>query len=161
MVQYAEYPSPLGLLLLESDGDALTGLWMNRKAPPGAVLADGDGIFSDVVAWLDAYFRGEPGQIDFPLKPAGTDFQKRVWQRLLEIPYGETVSYGTIAREIAGAMGKEKMSAQAVGQAVGRNPVAIIIPCHRVVGAGGKLTGYAYGIEKKQWLLSHEQEKIR
>jgi len=159
MVQYAEHPSPLGLLLLESDGDALTGLWMNRKAPPGAVLADGDGVLPDVAAWLDAYFRGEPGPIDFPLKPAGTAFQKRVWQRLLEIPYGETVSYGTIAREIAGTMGQEKMFAQAVGQAVGRNPISILIPCHRVVGAKGQLTGYASGIDKKIWLLNHEGRK--
>ena len=91
------------------------------------------------------------------MEPKGTDFQKRVWQRLLEIPYGQTVSYGQLAREIGQALGKEKMSAQAVGQAVGRNPISILIPCHRVVGVKGQLTGYAGGLDKKIWLLRHER----
>ena len=91
-----------------------------------------------------------------PLKLTGTPFQKGVWAYLLTIPYGQTCTYGDIAREMATLTGKKTMSAQAVGQAVGRNPISIIVPCHRVVGAGGKMTGYAWGIEKKEWLLAHE-----
>lgn len=164
MVQYAEYESPLGTLLLEAEGENLVGLWMNRCVPErafprteGPLSANEPHIFADAVAWLDAYFRGEAGPIGFPLEPKGTDFQKRVWQRLLEIPYGQTVSYGQLAREIGQALGKEKMSAQAVGQAVGKNPISILIPCHRVVGAKGQLTGYAGGLDKKIWLLRHER----
>ena len=166
MVQYAEYSAPFGTLLLEAEGEKLVGLWMNRsvqelcfpseKRTQSPVLWDGKGVLADAVAWLDGYFRGEVRQIAFPLAPKGTAFQKLVWQRLLEIPYGETVSYGAIAREIGEALGKEQMSAQAVGQAVGKNPIGIIIPCHRVVGAKGQLTGYAGGIDKKIWLLNHE-----
>ena len=110
-------------------------------------------IFDSVIRWLDAYFAGKPMPVDLPLSPAGTDFQRRVWDILLTIPYGETTTYGAIAKQLGAPM-----SAQAVGQAVGKNPLAIIIPCHRVVGANGQLTGYAWGIERKQWLLRHEEE---
>lgn len=156
MVQYAEYESPLGQILLMSDGEALTGLWMNRESPQDTVSPESQPVFQKAAAWLDAYFRGEERTIDFPLVPAGTDFQRQVWKLLLEIPFGKTVTYGSIAREMAEITGKEKMSAQAVGGAVGRNPIWIIIPCHRVVGAKGQLTGYAGGIDRKLWLLRHE-----
>ena len=150
------YESPIGDLWLTGRDQILTGL--SFEDPRGEYAP---GTFHAVRRWLDDYFRGISREIDFQTDPAGTPFQKLIWEFLLEIPYGKTVTYGDLAQRAATAMGREIMSAQAVGQAVGRNPVAIIIPCHRVVGAGGKLTGYAYGIEKKQWLLSHEQEKIR
>ena len=113
-------------------------------------------ILSQAKAWLDGYFSGNPTEVTFPLNPQGTPFQKQVWEILLAIPYGETTTYGAIAREMAQRTGKEKMSAQAVGQAVGANLYAIAIPCHRVVGAKSKLTSYAGGLDKKEWLLRHE-----
>lgn len=148
------YPSPLGELLLVSDGTALTGLWLDSQQIPGleAVHQDSLPIFAAAREWLDSYFLGKPVPLSFPLAPAGTPFRKQVWKRLLEIPYGQTVSYGEIAREIS-----PTMSAQAVGQAVGANPISIIIPCHRCIGARGALTGYAGGLDKKQWLLRHEE----
>jgi methylated-DNA-[protein]-cysteine S-methyltransferase len=152
MICYARYRSPLGSLILISDGSALTGLTFAEPVSHWVYL-DNLSIFNSVSRWLDAYFAGTPGPVDFPLSPSGTEFQRRVWQILLTIPYGETVTYGTIAKQL-----DADMSAQAVGQAVGKNPIAVIIPCHRVVGAGGKLTGYAWGIERKQWLLGHEEE---
>lgn len=152
---YAEYASPVGKLLLTCSDSGLTGLWMNRESPEQT--SDDHPVFRKAKLWLDAYFRGEPMPIDFPLQPTGTPFQQAVWQLLLTIPYGEVRSYGSIAREMALLLGKEKMSAQAVGQAVGRNPISILIPCHRVVGAKGKLTGYAGGLDKKNWLLEHEK----
>ena len=106
--------------------------------------------------WLEDYFRGGDPEVTFPLAPEGTAFQRKVWNLLLQIPRGHTRTYGELAREMAALLGKKTMSAQAVGQAVGHNPIGIVIPCHRVVGAGGRLTGYAWGLEKKQWLLSHE-----
>lgn len=147
-MHFAEYSSPVGVLVLASDGKVLRGLRMGGKAPE---QTEEDEILHRTRLWLDRYFRGENPGPDIPLAPEGTAFQQRVWQRLLEIPYGETCTYGDIAREMSG-----KMSAQAVGQAVGRNPIGILIPCHRVMGAGGKLTGYAWGIERKEWLLNHE-----
>lgn len=155
---YAEYASPVGRLLLTGDGEHLTGLWMNRELP---VRAEAPQFFAPVKNWLDAYFRGEERKIDFLLKPEGTAFQQLVWQMLLEIPFGQTRTYGDLAREAARRMGKERMSAQAVGGAVGRNPISIVIPCHRVIGADGALTGYAGGMEKKRWLLCHEGWKER
>ena len=154
------YNSPLGQILLLSDGTALTGLdfeghWPNCQRIPGALP-----VFAEVNAWLDAYFRGENPVLDLPLHTQGTPFQQQVWQLLLNIPYGEIRTYGDLAREMARLTGKAKMSAQAVGQAVGRNPISILIPCHRVVGARGEITGYAGGIEKKQWLLRHEGRQI-
>ena len=152
---YMEYGSPLGSILLAGDGQALTGLWLDRKIPAEGIGTAADPVLMQTRAWLDAYFAGLQPEISIPLSPQGTAFQKRVWQRLREIPYGEVCTYGDIAREIAAQSGK-RMSAQAVGNAVGSNPISILIPCHRVVGAGGKLTGYAWGLERKQWLLSHE-----
>lgn len=156
MVYFSEYDSPVGTLLLLSDGTALTGLWMDTPVPADAAQGGGVPVLVRAGKWLDAYFRGEDPAVDFPLAPAGTAFQKQVWRILTTIPQGRTRTYGDIAREMAALLGKEKMSAQAVGGAVGSNPISIIIPCHRVVGAQGKLTGYAGGLERKAWLLHHE-----
>ena len=150
------YDSPLGPLLLTCTDQALTGLYMNRKTEK----QDSHPILIQTRKWLDAYFRGENPVLDIPLHTQGTPFQQQVWQLLLIIPYGEVRTYGDLAREMAHITGKETMSAQAVGQAVGRNPIGILIPCHRVIGAGGKLTGYAGGMEKKIWLLRHEGRQI-
>ena len=153
---FTVYPSPLGNLSLTSDGKYLTGLWMDTQTLPTTTYIQKDGlpIFQQTKDWLDEYFLGNPPSPDtLPLSPAGTAFQRQVWQLLLTIPYGETTTYGAIAKAIS-----PTMSAQAVGGAVGHNPISIIIPCHRVIGAGGQLTGYAGGIEKKAWLLRHEEE---
>lgn len=156
MTYRAVYQSPLGPLWLTSDGENLTGLWM-REVPGENSRADLP-IFTDTFRWLDAYFRGErPPMGTLPLSPAGTAFQRLIRELLLTIPYGETRTYGQLAKEAARRLGKNKMSPQAVGGAVGRNPISIIIPCHRVIGAGGQLTGYAGGLDKKTWLLRHEE----
>ena len=151
---FAVFESPLGKLVLESSGQALTGL---RFAGEEAVREQENEVLPAAKLWLEDYFRGICRPVDFPVEPAGTPFRKLIWQLLLQIPWGETVTYGDLARQAAEQMGKETMSAQAVGQALGCNPIGILIPCHRVVGAGGKITGYAWGIEKKIWLLEHEQ----
>lgn len=155
MTCFTEYPSPIGPLTLISDGSALTGLWMQAQQfdVSGLTRQDDLPVFQEVRAWLDAYFAGQPQEINFPFSPAGTAFQKQVWEILLTIPYGNTTTYGAMARQLG-----PKMSAQAVGQAVGKNPIGIIIPCHRVVGAQGQLTGYAGGLKNKKWLLRHEEE---
>jgi methylated-DNA-[protein]-cysteine S-methyltransferase len=155
MAYFTEYPSPIGPLTLVSDGDALTGLWLESQHFDRSRLSRRDDLpfFANVRRWLDAYFAGLSEEITFPISPVGTVFQKRVWEILLTISYGKTTTYGAIARQLG-----PNMSAQAVGQAVEKNPIAIIIPCHRVVGAKGQLTGYAGGIENKKWLLRHEEE---
>ena len=151
------YPSPLGPLTLASDGVSLTGLWLagQKHFDAGASLWEEQAdlpLFTAVRAWLDDYFAGEqPDPEELPLAPAGTEFRQAVWQQLLQIPYGETVTYG----ELAWCIGCP--SARAVGGALGRNPILIIIPCHRVLGADGSLTGYAGGTECKRWLLAHEE----
>ena len=152
MICYALYPSSMGTLTLISQGNALSGLSFAGPEPTWKYVRD-LAIFDCTRRWLDAYFAGNPTAADFPLSPVGTAFQRQVWDLLLTIPYGETTTYGAIARQLG-----ENMSAQAVGQAVGKNPIAIIIPCHRVVSAKGLLTGYAWGIDKKKWLLRHEEE---
>ena len=139
------YDSPIGPITLTFDGEALTGLRFGKT--------DDDSVSplpTKVHYWLDLYFSGRQPDFLPPIKLFGTDFQRRVWQALLEIPYGQTIAYGDLARRIG------CRSAQAVGQAVGKNPIAIIIPCHRVIGSDGSLTGYAYGIEKKRYLLQLE-----
>jgi methylated-DNA-[protein]-cysteine S-methyltransferase len=147
--------SPVGPLTLTAVDGVLTGLHMHRQrhAPKSS---DGwvpdDAAFKDVVAQLDAYFAGELLEFDVALDLEGTDFQRRVWAGLCDIPYGETISYG----ELAGRVGNPKAS-RAVGLANGRNPVAIIVPCHRVIGADGSLTGYGGGLDRKVWLLDHER----
>lgn len=153
----AQYDSPLGQLLLTCTDEGMTGIYMDWKMP--RQLGEHP-ILQQTAAWLDAYFRGESLPIEIPLAPEGTDFQKQVWKSLLAIPYGKTKTYGQIAREVARMRGKEKMSAQAVGQAVGKNPINILVPCHRVVGAAGQLTGYSCGLEKKIWLLKLEGHRI-
>lgn len=151
-------PSPLGLLYLTGRENALTGLYLDTQPHPPGIQKDTLPVFRQAQTWLDAYFRGDrPCPSQLPLFPIGTPFQKLVWDLLLAIPYGETMTYGQIALEAALRMGKPRMSAQAVGQAVGRNPISIIIPCHRCVGTGGKLTGYAGGLENKIWLLDLER----
>ena len=155
MEVFTRYPSPVGMLTLTSDCTSLTGLWMEQQHFDHAALSPQDElpVFTAARCWLDAYFAGSPEKITFPLSPVGTAFQKQVWEKLLTIPYSKITTYGTIAKQLGG-----KMSAQAVGQAVGKNPISIIIPCHRVVGSRGQLTGYAGGIENKKWLLRHEEE---
>ena len=147
-----EFTSPIGPLYVISDGYAITHLLME---PTGSVniQAENCPVLTAAVRWLYDYFRGNPREVDFPLAPEGTEFQQRVWEQLKTIPYGITCTYGDIAREIG------CRSAQAVGQAVGANPIAVIIPCHRVIGAKGQLTGYAWGTEKKKWLLEQEARK--
>ena len=153
----APYDSPLGTLLLECTDAGLIGIYMDHEIPD---KQDVHPILIQTAAWLDAYFRGENLPVEIPLAPKGTAFQKQVWKILSTIPYGATKSYGDIAREMALLRGKEKMSAQAVGQAVGKNPINILVPCHRVVGAQGQLTGYGGGLPRKIWLLSHEGHQI-
>ena len=149
------YESPMGTLWLTGSEGILTGLSFSH---PGGDYAPGS--FDAAKHWLDDYFQGIPREIEFPLSPKGTVFQQLIWNLLLEIPYGEAATYGELARRAAAELGREKMSAQAVGQAAHRNPIAIIIPCHRLVGAGGNLTGYASGLDRKRWLLNHEQEEL-
>lgn len=145
--------SPLGTIALESDGEALTGL---SFAPVEFFEDDAATVFALAQTWLSIYFSGATPDFTPPLKLHGTPFQRLVWDMLLAIPYGETRTYGQLAAAIAKERGIPKMSAQAVGQAVGRNPIAILVPCHRVIGADGSLVGYAGGIERKARLLELE-----
>ena len=155
MIYYAFYHSPIGKLLLTGEDNCLTGLYVhNYKISKD--WEENSELFSEIISWLDAYFQGNPRPINFLLKADGTDFQKLVWKQLLEIPFGHTRTYGDIAKEIAELLGKENMSSQAIGQAVGRNQISIIIPCHRVIGAEKRLTGYSGGLDNKIWLLHHE-----
>jgi len=161
-MQYTyEYESPVGTLTLAADGESLTGLWMKGQKYYASALCGGEEhkelpVFTKTVKWLDAYFRGENLQPLPPLAPKGSDFQKQVWEILCAIPYGTTVTYGDIAVQIAKKRGIPRMAAQPVGGAVGHNPISILIPCHRVVGKDGSLTGYAGGIDKKVFLLRLE-----
>lgn len=156
------YDSPLGGITLASDGEALTGLWFDGQKYFGATLTEECGekelsVFQQAKQWLDIYFTGkDPGFIP-PLLMKTTPFRKAVWKIMLEIPFGETMTYGEIAGKIAKEKGLSKMSARAVGGAVGHNAISLIIPCHRVVGTNGSLTGYAGGIERKVRLLAMEK----
>ena len=158
----SKYPSPVGAITMVSDGHSLKGLWFDGQkyfmAGIGKDLVDDPGLelFRTVEKWLDSYFAGErPDPASLPLAPEGGEFRRRVWRLLLDIPYGETRSYGRLARLVEAETGR-RMSAQALGGAVGHNPISIIIPCHRVLGADGSLTGYAGGIKKKLRLLELE-----
>ena len=151
----ATYTSPVGPIVIESDGEALTGLRFGEEKTPATLP-----VFDEVIRWLDDYFAGKQTEnavmgakkdARITAKPKGTAFQQRVWQALVTIPYGKTVSYGELARMVG------CKSAQAVGQAVGANPIALFIPCHRIIAAHGKLGGYAYGQEIKKRLLNIEQ----
>ena len=159
-----KYRSPLGCITICCDEkENLVGLWFNGQKHFGDTIngkiikKDNFKIFNKTKSWLDKYFVGENLNIkDIPIKPIGSKFRQEVWKILCKIPYGKTITYGKIAKQIAQKFGKEKMSAQAVGNAVGHNPISIIIPCHRVVGTNGNLTGYASGIYKKIYLLKLE-----
>ena len=160
MIYHTTYPSPLGQLTLISDGTHITGLWLPgqkyidpsllREAASTATLS----VFRQAEQWLDAYFGGEDLPPLPPLAPEGTDFRKAVWDALGEIPYGEVTTYGAIAEKLSGQ--GIYTSPRAVGGAVGHNPIPILIPCHRVIGADGTLTGYAAGLEAKRFLLDME-----
>ena len=154
--------TPLGEVRLRSDGKSLIGLWFvgqvnDAKEHSDIEIKDDLPIFGQVETWLESYFFGKQTPITFPLQPKGTIFQERVWKILQEIPYGETMTYGEIAQRIAKEKGVETYSAQAVGQAVGKNPISILIPCHRVLGKNGALTGYAGGVHRKEQLLRIER----
>lgn len=161
-MQYtATVPSPLGEITLASDGEALTGLWFEGQKYFARTL-DGEHeerdlpVFREVREWLNVYFSGTSPGFMPPLRFTGTAFQKEVWAILTAIPYGETRTYGELARELAARRGLTHMSARAVGSAVGRNPISVIVPCHRVVGTDGSLTGYAGGVQRKLALLRLE-----
>lgn len=158
------YSSPIGRMILASGGEKLTGLWFDGQKHFASSLKETPinkslPVFEETIRWLDIYFNG--GIPDFipPLSLLGTPFQKEVWEILLTIPYGKTMTYGEIAKMLADRRGLPRMSAQAVGGAIGRNPISIIVPCHRVLGSNGELTGYAGGIDKKAWLLELERTK--
>jgi len=157
---FTKYPSPVGALTLACDGECLTGLWLEGQKYHGANLLetaqekDDIPVFDNAKKWLDKYFNGEKPDISkLPLNPVGSEFRREVWKILCEIPYSEVITYGDIAKKIAAKMNRSSMSGQAVGGAVGHNPISIIIPCHRVVGASGSLTGYAGGLAAKIKLL--------
>lgn len=163
-MQYTtHYHSPLGDILLAADDTGLTGLWFEGQKYY-ALYLDAEHkekeipLFKDVKRWLDIYFSGNEPDFKLPIHFTGTDFQNEVWEILYSIPYGKTMTYGEIAKQLAKKRGIKQMSAQAVGGAVGHNEISIIVPCHRVVGSNGSLTGYAGGIDKKIKLL--ELEKI-
>ena len=163
MVWTTVYQSPIGGLTLAGDGEHLTGLWVEGQKyfmaglTEPAARKDDNPVFEQARQWLDRYFAGErPVPEELPLQPHGTAFQRAVWDCLCKIPWGQVTTYGAISREIARQLGRASLSAQAVGGAVGHNPISIIIPCHRVVGADGSLTGYAGGVDRKLWLLQRE-----
>ena len=152
------YASPLGGITLTSDGESLTGLWFGgQKCFPRRIISESTEaelpVFTQTVKWLDIYFSGNAPDFTPPLNPQTTPFRRAVYEILLTIPFGQTVTYGGIAEQ----KGIARMSAQAVGGAVGHNPIAVIIPCHRVLGADGSLTGYAGGLDRKAALLRLEQ----
>ena len=162
------YNSPLGVITLGSDGTNLVGLWNEGQKYHGAsipdAMAEKDGlpIFDSTKKWLDNYFASKkPSISELLLSPIGTEFRQKVWQVLREIPYGEVITYGDIAQKIAKDKGNAASLSRAVGGAVGHNPISIIIPCHRVIGANGKLTGYAGGLDKKQFLLKLEDAHVK
>lgn len=158
----SHYTSPLGRLTLASDGLSLTGLWFEGQKYYARTLSSGYEestlpVFDKAAVWLDTYFSGaDPGPVP-PLAPRGTPFQQTVWEILLTIPYGKTVTYGDVAKALSERDGRTQTSARAVGGAAGRNPISIFIPCHRVIGAGGDLTGYAGGMDRKRRLLLLER----
>lgn len=164
-MQYIHYyNSPIGLIIISADDIGLTGIWFEgqkycEKYLEKEYIYMKTDVLQSTIDWLDTYFSGDQPTSAIPMHIMGSDFEKTVWKILKDIPYGYTKTYGEIAREIAEEKGIVRMSAQAVGGAVGRNRFAILIPCHRVLGAKGELTGYAAGIERKNYLL--ELEKAR
>lgn len=165
-MQYtSKYESPLGKILLSADEKGLTGLWFVGQKY-FALYLDKENeekeipILKDTKKWLDIYFSGKEPDFKLPLNFTGTNFQNEVWEILYSIPYGKTMTYGEIANIIAKRKGLKRMSAQAVGGAVGKNEISIIVPCHRVVGSNGSLTGYAGGIKRKKYLLELEKANM-
>lgn len=157
------YNSPLGRIMLAADGQALTGLWFEGQKYFADKLDRNHEeknlpVFEQTEQWLAIYFSGKEPDYMPPLSMKGTSFQKEVWEALLAVPFGQTTTYAEIAKGIAKRRGLASMSAQAVGNAVAHNPMSLIIPCHRVLGSDGSLTGYAGGLEKKKWLLAMERQ---
>ena len=152
---YGMLKSPIGELMLISNGTGLTGLYMqNQKhADMRAKAVRDEWMLKQPIEQLTAYFAGGRREFELPLAAEGTDFQKRVWRALWAIPFGETISYGELAQRIG-----QPKAARAVGLANGQNPISIVVPCHRVIGADGSLTGYGGGLERKSWLLAHERK---
>ena len=166
MTYTQHYDSPLGGILLAADDVGLTGLWFDgqkyfARGLSNERIEQETSVLAEAKRWLDIYFTGKEPDFTPPLHPIGSAFRRSVWEILLQIPYGQTTTYGEIARQLAKKQGLERMSAQAVGGAVGHNEISIIIPCHRVVGADGSLTGYAGGIGKKEKLLELERADMR
>jgi methylated-DNA-[protein]-cysteine S-methyltransferase len=155
MNAYCFIDSPIGPLMLSSDGAALTGLYMGKPSKRPSIdewVEDPAAMpFPEVIRQLGQYFSGQRRKFELPLKLQGTEFQRRVWNALTEIPFGETRSYSQLARRIG-----NPAACRAVGLANGKNPIAVIVPCHRVIGADGSLTGFGGGLPRKEWLLSHE-----
>ena len=161
MVYTCKYKSSIGDILLATDEIGLIGLWFEGQkyfanTLPDEHIPQETEILTETIKWLDMYFSGEEPNFTPPLHPSGSSFRQAVWQLLLQIPYGQTITYGEIARRMAEVKKVPRMSAQAVGGAVGHNEISIIIPCHRVVGTNGSLTGYGGGIDKKISLLNLE-----
>ncbi len=164
MLYKTYYNSPLGNILLVSNENSLIGLWIKNqkyyldKIQEEMIEKDNIDILVRTKTWLDKYFKGEnPDISSISLAPIGNEFRQNVWKILCDIPYGQTITYGEIAKKIQDKMNKKSMSAQAIGNAVGHNPISIIIPCHRVIGSSGNLTGYAGGIDNKIKLLEIEK----
>ncbi|MDL2281471.1 methylated-DNA--[protein]-cysteine S-methyltransferase [Selenomonadales bacterium OttesenSCG-928-I06] len=163
MMFFCRYKSPVGLLTITSDGQNITGIWLEGQKYFAATM-DSEAIekevpvFDSARRWLDLYFAGKEPDFALPLAPKGSEFRQAVWEILCRIPFGSVITYGDIAKQLVKKSDGKKVSAQAVGGAVGHNPISIVIPCHRVVGSNGSLTGYAGGIDKKVFLL--ELEKV-
>ncbi len=160
------YNSPMGGILLAADEIGLTGVWFDgqkyfARGLPEERAERNTPVLSAARHWLDVYFTGREPDFMPPLNPVGSGFQRAVWELLLQIPYGQTTTYGALAQKLAQQQGLAHMSAQAVGGAVGRNKISILIPCHRVVGTGGRLTGYAGGVDRKAGLLELEHSGLR
>lgn len=151
---FTTFNSPLGELLIRGDGESVTGVYLpNHKGAlaPDRSWRESEAPFAAVREQLKEYFQGQRREFDVPMKMIGTPFQQRVWEELGRIPFGSTITYAELARRVG-----QPTASRAVGNANGRNPISIIVPCHRVIGANGKLTGYAGGVEKKEWLLDWE-----
>ena len=155
---YDVVATPIGRLIVASDGQAISGVWMANADPDDDRWAERrgtDALLGDARAELLAYFEGKLEVFTVPLAPNGTEFQRRVWSALTEIPYGTTISYAELARRV-----RNEAAVRAVGAANGRNPIPIIVPCHRVIGSDGSLTGFGGGLERKRWLLHHENSLL-
>jgi methylated-DNA-[protein]-cysteine S-methyltransferase len=157
-VVYDVVPTPIDRLVVASDGSAIVGVWMANAEPDAPGWADqcgADSLLDEARRQLVAYFAGQLRAFDLPLAPNGTEFQRRVWTELTKIPFGTTTSYAELARRVSSAA-----AVRAVGAANGRNPIPIIVPCHRVIGSDGSLTGFGGGLHRKRWLLEHEGGQI-